>query len=261
MIIGDNKDMLTVQPNLVHTYNRLPAFGQKGTDNEYFADYEIIDTGNNDSYDLIQEEQNAKKELDLWNQTKQNLDSIAKTTESVPALNKGMKIFSGLISVAIGWGGLRWGTAGTLKILSDIGKTRLARLVKSTTSSAYTYSKGLLSSGKNYVKNHSWYLSVANAMSGTKESFLKTTVGQKLVSLNAAVKNNPVYNAIISTKDNTVTYMKKLNPKRIFVETMGAAGGGTALVNVVGGKPVDGANHDIQPSDNGYIIDGQEEVA
>ena len=249
--------MLTIQPNLVSSYGKAPAFGKYAPDGEYVDFRETPDSYEGGYFDLGKEELDAKKELSLWKQTKHNIDTLTQSTESVPAINKGMKIFSGLISVAIGWGGLRWGTAGTLKVLSDIGKTKLAQSVKTSTGSAYTYTKGLLSNGKNYVKNHNWYRSIANAMSGAKESFLETKVGETLTGWKDSVKASSVYKHTVSAKDNTVAYVKKLNPKRIFIETMGVAGGGTALVNVLGGKPVDGVRQEVEKTDDGYTIDGQ----
>ena len=249
--------MLTIQPNLVNNYGNVPAFGKRTKDDEYI-DYAVVsDSYNKDYFDLDKEEQDAEKELSLWKQTKHNIDTLTQSTESVPALNKGMKIFSGLISVAIGWGGLRWGTAGTLKVLSDIGKTKLAQSVKTSTGSAYTYTKGWLSSGKNYVKNHNWYRSIANALSGAKESFLNTKIGETLTGWKNSVKASSVYNHAVNAKDSTTAYVKKLNPKRIFIETMGVAGGGTALVNVLGGKPVDGVRQNVEKIDDGYTVDEQ----
>lgn len=227
--------MLTIQPNLVNSYGKTPAFGRHEKHAEEYVDYvDVTDINPEDNF----ENSETKQELDLLKQTKQNIDELAQTTKSVPVVNKVLKAFSGLIAVAIGWCGLRWGAEGTLEAIAKINKTKMAKSIKRNGNSAYTTIKGWMTSGKGYIKDCGWYKSIANTMSGAKESFLNTTVGETLVGWKNTVKANPVYNRIVKTKNNTVAKVRKLNPKNAFVETMGVAGGGTATVEVLGGKPV-----------------------
>ena len=250
--------MLTIQPNLTNVYCKDPAF--KGSQDGDYVDYtEIFDTDDGvDTFDIQREKDESKKELDLWQQTKQNLDSISHTTESVPVLNKGMKVFSGLISVAIGWGGLRWGTVGTLEVMSKLGKSRLAQAVKGYASAGYEEITGLAKKGLKYIKGTSLYTSALNKLDNWKRAALDTRVGRTLTDWKKAVTTNSVYTGAVGMKDNAVAYVKKLNPKRVFIETMGVAGGGTAAVNLMGGKTIDGARQDVRIDEDGnYIVDGR----
>lgn len=270
--------MLSIQPNLVNSYSKTQSFGNsliKAADIEDVDFEEIFDDESDsfvsnedvefdymedsDSYfDYDKEKTEIKKDLDLWKQAKQNIDSIAKTTESVtesvPAVKTGMKIFSGLISIAIGWGGLRWGSVGTLEVLSKLGETGLAKAFKGYGSSTME----LLGKGKNAVTNSGWYKSVGSTLDGWKVSFLKTSVGSTLSGWKNSITSNSKYISMVNAKNNAVDSIKNLNPKRIFVETMGVAGGGTAAINTLGGKSVDGVKHNVERDEDGqYSIDGR----
>lgn len=253
--------MLTIQPNLVNNYSKAPAF--HGLNDEEYVDYtEIFDDSElsrqSDVFDIEQEKGEAKKELDLWKQTKQNIDSLAQTTESVPVLNKGMKVFSGLISIAIGWGGLRWGTVGTLEVMSKLGKSKLVQAMKGYSEAGYEGVSNLAKKGKRYVKGRQWYVSAGNTIEGWKQSFLNTSVGSALSKWKRAITTNSLYVKAGEMKQDSVNYVKKLNPKRVFIETMGVAGGGTAAINTLGGKSVDGVKQNVEQNENGdYLINGR----
>lgn len=252
--------MLTVQPKLTSQINSqsfTSRFGDKGNV-DYVMPADSYYPGIDD-FDIDFEKEQSRQELDLWEQTKHNLDSIAKTTEQVPVLKTGTKIMSGLISVAIGWGGLRWGTVGTLEVLSKIGKTRLAKAVKGYASTAQEYAADLFGRGKTFVKDTNFYKSAVNKLTDMKQAVLDTKAGQKYSDIKSTVKGNKYYQKAVGYKNDGVAYIKNLNPKRVFVETMGVAGGGTAAVNTLGGKTIDGSRHIVEPDDNGgYIVDGRE---
>ncbi len=255
--------MLKIQPNLTNSYNKQfsPAFGRYPDKSEYVDYTEIYEdeytSPAEDGFNLEQEKADTKKELDLWKQTKQNLDSIAHTTESVPGFKTGTKILSGLISIAIGWGGLRWGTVGTLEVLSKIGKTDAAKYIKTH---ATDMGKGISKkyhSAKDYLAERSWVKSFKKKLSDWKSSFLESSVGKTLSSWKKSVKENIVYEKSVKFKDNTKAKIKKLNPKRVFVETMGVAGGGTAAVNTIGANTIDGNKYNVEQDEQGrYYIDG-----
>lgn len=268
--------MLTIHPNLVNSYSKTPAFGRHidNLDGEYVDYDEVFDDENLDlpseedsfemseqdgaDFNIVQEKAEAKKELDLWNQAKQNIDSIAKTTESVPVINKSTKILSGLISVAIGWGGLRWGSAGTLEVASKLGKTRLVSAIKGYSSAGAEAVSGSFTKAKKYLTGRNWYKSVEATIDGWKLSFLDTGLGRTLSGWKTAVTTNPLYTGVVGAKNNAVTYVKSLNPKRVFVETMGVAGGGTAAVEMLGGKSVDGAKQNVEVDEKGnYLVNGK----
>ena len=260
--------MLTIQPNLVNSYSKTPAF--RGNIDDEYVDYtEVFDDSSSslaemsdyDSFDLEKEKGETKKELDLWKQTKQNIDSLTQTTESVPVLNKGMKVFSGLISVAIGWGGLRWGTVGTLEVMSKLGKSKLVQALKGYGEAGYEGVSNLAKKGKNYVKGSNWYSSAERTVDGWKQAFKNTKVGRTLIGLENAVTSNTIYRKAAEMKHDTVAYVKKLNPKRLFIETMGVAGGGTAAINTLGGKSVDGVKQNVEQNKKGdYLINGRKVV-
>lgn len=265
--------MLTIQPNLVNGYSKIPAFGHQSAD-EYVDYTELLnDTesdlytpedsfglayDDNDDFDINQEKEEAKKELDLWEQAKQNIDSIAKTTESVPVINKSTKIVSGLINVAIGWGGLRWGSAGTLEVVSKLAESRLARAVKGYTSAGTEAISRRLANSKKYLTGRNWYRSAEATVDGWKLSFLDTSVGRTLTGWKNAITTNSIYTKVVGAKNDTVSYVKNLNPKRVFVEAMGVAGGGTAAVNTLGGKSVDGVKQNVEVDEHGnYLVNGR----
>ncbi len=258
--------MLTIQPNISSSYAKNPSFGYGSGmfDDAEYVDYEeIFDDPRKASvksshFDIDKEREKAGRELDLWEETKQNIDSIARTTESVPVLNNGMKIFSSLISIAVGWGGLRWGTYGTLKVMSDIAKTAPAKCVKNLSKDFYTSASNLFQKGKTFMEKQSWVVSMKNKAANLKKDFLESSVGTKYTSIKDTVKNSSIYRRSLNGIDDAVDYMKKINPKRIFVETMGVAGGGTAAINTLGAQTIDGNRHDIrQINDDVYIVDGR----
>lgn len=257
--------MLTIQPNMFNSYSKIPTFGKHFEDAEYtdFEEYtespdSMTSISKADEFDISTEKQKAKTELDLWEQTKDNLDSIAKTTESVPALRKGTQVLSGLISVAIGWGGLRWGTVGTLEVLSKIGKTSLVKGIKKYMGEVGTWFSNSYKASKKYFANTDLYKNTAKKLGNWKKAALDTSVGRKYTDIKDAVVNNSFYQKAVEKKNNAVDYIKNLNPRRVFVETMGVAGGGTAAINTIGGKAVDGSKHNVeQDIDGNFYIDGR----
>ncbi len=265
--------MLTIQPGLTHNYNRVQAF--KGSsdfqkcaqdvdfeevydsaEQPYFRDDDPVD-----SFDIEQEKYSTKKELDLWRQTKANVDSIAKQADMVPGVKTGTKILSGLTAVAIGWGGLRWGTVGTLEVLSKIGSTDFMKSIGKNLSSGRKYvSKKMADFGK-YISGKNFYKSASKKIAGWEEAFQGSSVGKTLTGWKKAVQKNSIFQGAVALKDNTVKYFKNLNYKRVFVETMGVAGGGTAAVNVLGGKAIDGSKQQVDvDKDGNFFVNGKEKV-
>lgn len=258
--------MLTIQPNISNSYAKNPSFGYGSgmfDDAEYVDFEEIFDDPRQASvksrhFDIDKEREKAGRELDLWEETKQNIDSIARTTESVPVLNNGMKIFSSLISIAVGWGGLRWGTYGTLKVMNDISKTAPARCIKNLSKDFYTSASDVFGKGKTIMNKQGWVIDLKLKAANMKKSFLESSVGTKYTDIKNAIKDNFIYKRSASAISDAVDYAKNINPKRVFVETMGVAGGGTAAINTLGGHTIDGNRHDIQQvNDDVYIIDGR----
>ena len=257
--------MLTIQPKISDNYGKAPNFGNHSFDSEY-ADFEEVatlpedtsDSFHSERFDIDAEKTRAKHELDLWEQTKDNLDSIAKTTEAVPVLRKGTQVLSGLISVAIGWGGLRWGTVGTLEVLSKIGKTDLVKGIKKYSGKGWDFVKDAFKSSRKYISNRSWFKSIERKAGEWKHSALESSVGRKYTEIKDSITSNSLFIKATEKKNNAVAYVKNLNPKRVFVETMGVAGGGTAAVNTIGGKAVDGSRHNVeQDSDGNFYVDGR----
>lgn len=256
--------MLTIQPNLVSSYSKVPAFGRT-IDDEYIDYTEVLDNENEDSFELAEDNSDEKfniddereelaKDLDLWKQTKHNIDSIAKTTEAVPGVKTGMKVFSGLISVAIGWGGLRWGATGTLEAFSKLAESRLGKAVSGYGEAGIKQ----LGKAKRAITGSGIYNTVETKASKMKEDFIGTSFGTKLKNWKDAITSNSLYIKTVNAKNSTVGYVKKLNPKRIFVETMGLAGGGTAAINTLGGKSVDGVKQNVEvDKDGNYTVNGR----
>lgn len=235
--------MLTIQPNFSTLNCKKPIF-TANSDN----DSQLVDEVFRDDFNIKEEKEAAKQELELWEGTKRNIEQIAKTTESVPALKKGADILSGLTGVAIGWGGLRWGTVGTLEVLSKTAATTLGKRIKSLGTFAKTQSKNL----KTWVSNLSVSKSIANKFSSLKTSFLETSFGGKCSAIKTAVVENSAYKS-------TVKWFKSLNPKRVFVETMGVAGGGTAALETIGVHAIDGSTNEVKKDEKGnYSINGRQ---
>jgi len=258
--------MLTIQPNFTNSYSKAPSFGRQFTDGEYVDYEEVFDTPNASlgsaksiDFDIDYEKRKTKNELDLWQQTKSNIDSIAKTTESVPALRTGTKVLSGLISVAIGWGGLRWGTVGTLEVLSKINKSSFITGLKSYMNRGGVAISNVYKDAAKYIKAKDWYKSAAGKVADMEKSALNSSAGQKYTEIKNSIKSSTMYEKAIKMKDDTVAYARKLNPKRIFVETMGIAGGGTAAVNTIAaGKAVDGNKYEVGRDEYGnFTINGR----
>ena len=260
--------MLSIQPNFtVNNHTKQTTFGNGRYNSGRFDDAEYVDfvevdnSGNplrNNNFDIDYERAKAAQELDLWQETKYNVESLARTTESVPVLNKGMKIFSGLISIAVGWGGLRWGTVGTLKVLNDIGKSTAAKYVRNIGKDISGTTSSIYNSAKNSIKKQDWVKSLIRAYNTRKQAAIASPNGQRLIAFKESIKNNSLYIKAAKLKNSAVEYCKNLNPKRIFVETMGVAGGGTAAVNTIGGRAIDGNRHDIQQVDDDvFIVDGR----
>lgn len=261
--------MLTIQPGLVNNFSRNQAFGnsnlQRYAEDVDFVDYEDVtdfsDDSSYDSYnfDINKAKEETKKEYDLWKQTKENVDAIAKTTESVPGVKTGTKILSGLTAVAIGWGGLRWGTVGTLEVLSKMGKSDAAQAVKGFAENSGKWISKQADSLKKYAQRTDVYKSAAKRISGWEKSFADSSVGKTLDGWKKAINDNSAYKAVVKAKDNTVDYLRKVNYKRVFVEGMGVAGGGTAAVNVLGGKTIDGRKQNVEVDNDGkYYVNGRE---
>lgn len=255
--------MLTIQPNLVNSYNKVPTFGNYRELPEVIdldeSDFEEIPYEEGDSCDFSKEKAEAKKELDIWKQTKANVDTLAKTTESVPGVRTGTKILSGITAVAIGWGGLRWGSVGTLEVCSKMLNSKLGKATKQSLESAGTYIAKKYDDFGTFLKDTKIYKCADKKVSNWKESFAKTTVGKTLADWKQAVKDNAAYKKVAKFKDDTVDYFKNLNYKRVFVEGMGVAGGGAAAINVLGGKTIDGRRQNVQSDENGnYYVNGRQ---
>ncbi len=261
--------MLTIHPNFTNNVSRTPAFGRSDLQ-KYAEDVDYMNFDNNDDYyegdikhrknyfDINEEKAEAKKELDLWEQTKANVDQIAQKTDMVPGLKTGTKVLSGLTAVAIGWGGLRWGTVGTLEVLSKIGKTDFMQSIGRGLNTSRKYVSKKYSDLGSYISGRKWYQSAGERIKGWEKSFLDTPVGRTLTGWKNAVKENSLYQNTLNFKDKTVDYFKNLNYKRVFVETMGVAGGGTAAVNVLSNKTVDGSKQNVDVDKNGnYRVDGK----
>ena len=261
--------MLTIQPNLTSGRSNTLNFGNglynsgMFDDAEYVDFEEVIDTPQgrftkSKNFDIDLERQKAADELDLWQETKQNLNTIARTTESVPVLNKGMKIASGLISIAVGWGGLRWGTVGTLKVLSDLNKSTGIRYIKNLSKDFGSSISKVYNNSKNYIAKTDWAKNIEKEFGTYKKSFAESSVGTTLTGWKTAIQKSSLYKKTTDAKDVVVNYCKTLNPKRIFFFFLGVAGGGTAAVNTIGGKTIDGNRHDIrQIDDDVYVIDNR----
>ena len=263
--------MLTIQPGLVNNYSRNLAFGSRNlqhyAEDVDYVDYEDVTDSydgsnyNHYDFDIEREKEETKKELDLWKQTKANVDAIAKSTENVPGVKTGTKILSGLTAVAIGWGGLRWGTAGTLEVLSKMGKSDAAQAVKGFAEKSGKWISKQAGSLKKYAQGTDVYKSAANRISGWEKAFAESSVGKTLDGWKKAVNDNSAYKAVIKAKDNTVDYLRKVNYKRVFVEGMGVAGGGTAAVNVLGGKTIDGRKQNVEVDKDGkYFVNDREYI-
>ena len=260
--------MLTVQSAHINNYNKSASFGNgmyhSGMfDDAEYVDYEeVSDSGSSykkaDYFDIAKEREKAAQELDLWEETKHNLDSIARTTESVPVLNKGMKIFSGLISIAVGWGGLRWGTVGTLEVLNKMGQSTAVKYVRNIGRDIGGSLSTFYNRSRNYLDSTDLVRSLRSSYNAKKLEFNSSDLGIKLSNLKKAIKENSLYTKAVEIKNDTLDYCRKLNPKRIFVESMGIAGGGTAAVNTMGANAIDGNSHDIEQIDNDvFIVDGR----
>lgn len=251
--------MLTIQPGLVNHTNRVPAFG-RGELQRYAEDVdydEIIDTSE-DTFDYENEKHNAKRELALWEQTKANVDSLTKAADNVPVVKSGTKILSGLTAIAIGWGGLRWGSFGTLEVLSKMMKTNAAKSVKTFAENSGKFVSEKFESLKKFVTGTEVYKSAAKKVEDLHNAFLGTSFGKKYTDLKTAITNNSLYKGTIDLTNRTGKAIKDANYKRIFVETMGIAGGGTAAINVLGGKAIDGTKHNVEMDEDGnYLIDGE----
>ena len=249
--------MLTIQPGLSKSYNRIQPFGGRSDFQSQAQDVDFEESF--DYYDIDREKEDAKKELDLWKQTKNSVDSLAKQADMVPGVKTGTKILSGLTAVAIGWGGLRWGTVGTLEVLSKLGETSLVKSIGGKLNDSRKFVAKKASDFGKYVSERNWYKNTGAKMGEWKSSFLQTTVGAKLNSLSNAVKDSSAFHKTIDAKSSVVKYFKDLNYKRVFVETMGVAGGGTAAVNLLGGKTIDGNKQNVEKNIDGkYFVDGRE---
>lgn len=263
--------MLTIHPGLASNVNRVPAFGRSSVVDDYednipYVDYEDVTDSydnfvreDNRDFDIDKAKSDTKKELDLWKQTKANVDSIAKQADMVPGVKTGTKILSGLTAIAIGWGGLRWGTVGTLEVLSKIGQTDLMKAVGKGLSNSRKFVAKKASDLGTYVSGRNWYKAASKKVDGLENSFFESSVGKTLSGWKTAVTSNGIYKDAVKYKDKTVDYFKNLNYKRVFVETMGVAGGGTAAVNVLGGKTIDGRRQNVEVDENGrYFVNGRE---
>ncbi len=255
--------MLTIQPGLAHNTNRNLAFGrselQRYAEDADYVDYEEInDSFPSDSFNYENEKREAKQELDLWKQTKANIDSITKATDSVPIVKKGTTVLSGLTMVAIGWGGLRWGSIGTLEVLAKIMKTDAAKSVKGFITNSGEFISKKFGSLKKFISETDTYKAAERKAGDLNSSFLKSSLGKKYTQIKTAITSHPVYKDTINFKNRAVNYIKDINYNRVFVETMGVAGGGTAAVNALGGKAIDGTKQNVEIDEEGnYRVDGE----
>ncbi len=260
--------MLMINPNFSNSFNRTPAFGksdfQRYAEDIDYTDYDDVP----DSYercsetrkhcfDIESEKAEARQELDLWEQAKANVEAITKTTEMVPAIKTGTKILTGLTTIAIGWGGLRWGTVGTLELLSKIGKSKAAKTVSGKAAEAGNFLEGKYGSLKTRVVDSNLYKKSSDKLQNWKTAFLNSGTGELLTECKDLVKNNSVYQKILNSKNSVVNYVKNMNGKRVFVETMGIAGGANATVNLLSGKTIDGVRNNVEVDKNGnYTVNG-----
>lgn len=222
--------MLTIQPNFSSLNCKKPTFRASSEQKE-----EISETLFKDDFNLDDEMKATKVERDLWEGTKKNFQEIAQKTESIPAVKKGMDVLSDLSTIAIGWGGLRWSTVGTLEVLSKAGKSNLGQKVKGVGKFIKTQAKNL----KTWVTELPISKAVANKITPIKNSFIETALGRKCKAV--------------------VDWFKSLNPKRVFVETMGVAGGGTAALETLGVHTVDGTSNKVETDDKGnYSVNGKQ---
>lgn len=251
--------MLTIQPGMVNNLNRGPAFGRgelqryaEDVDFEEINDYPYQNSYN--SFDYDKEIKDAKDEMDLWEGTRANLESIAESAKSVPVVNKGLNIFDKAIKIAIGWCGLRWGAAGTLKALSEAASSQAGKAVAKRAGNVGTF----IAEKFTALKELSLYKSSAKKVNNLKHSFFDTRFGKAITKAKNAVTDNSIFHKSIELKNKTVSFFKNINYKRVTVEGMGVAGGGTAAVNVFGGKPVDGARQNVEVDTEGnYYINGR----
>jgi len=241
--------MLTIQPNLLNSHKQQ-SFARRLSDVGYTPYEDVTDTDNG-GYNPALVESDARKDMEAWKQSQRDLETLQEKTASVPVLNKGINFLSGLIPVAIGWGGLRWGAAGTLKVLERLGQTKLVQSVKGFAKKGTGFVGKLFQKGKTFFKGSKLYEKAGTKFAQMKGSALETKAGKKLSTLWNNLKGKNIVAKLADWKTKFVDWAKKLNPKQIFVETMGVAGGATAAVQQLGGKPVDGVNQVV--SDDGYV--------
>lgn len=264
--------MLTIQPGLANSFNQIPAFGRCKTQ-RYAEDVDCFDYEYNDkmtsserlkrdNFDIEEEKADAKRELDLWKETQANVNSISKTTDMVPGLKTGTKILGGLTAIAVGWGGLRWGTVGTLEVLSKIGKTKGYKAVKNYAKETGTWISEQFSALQTAVAETQFYKAITGKINKWQDAFENSSTGKTLSRWEEAINKNPFFKKAVTFKDKTVEYFKNLNYKRVVVEGMGIAGGGAAVVNLLSRKPVDGCKENVDVAKDGskYYVNGREMI-
>lgn len=241
--------MLTIQPNLLNSHKQQ-SFARRLSDVEYTSYVDVTDTDNG-GYNPALVESDARKDMEAWKQSQHDLATLQEKTENVPVLNKAVKILSGMSAIVIPWVGLRWGAAGTLKVLERLGQTKLVQSVKGFAKKGIGFVGKLFQKSKNFFKGSKLYEKAGTKFAQMKGRALDTKAGKKLSSLWNNLKGKNIVTKLANLKTKFVDWAKKLNPKQIFVETMGVAGGATAAVQQLGGKPVDGVNQVV--SDDGYV--------
>ena len=241
--------MLTIQSNLLNSHKQQ-SFARRLQD-EGFTSYEVVTDTDKGGYDPALVELEAQNDMEAWERSRHELETLQEKTKDVQVLNKSINFLSGLIPVAIGWGGLRWGAAGTLKVLERLGQTKLVQSVKGFAKKGTGFVGKLFQKGKTFFKGSKLYKKAGAKFAQMKGSALDTKAGKKLSSLWNNLKGKKLVAKLADWKTKFVDWAKKLNPKQIFVETMGVAGGATAAVKQLGGEPVDGAKQVV--SCDGYV--------
>ena len=159
-----------------------------------------------------------------------SVKDLADSAKDVPIIQKSTSLFSKFLNVAIGWAGLRWGTYGTFKVLSKMGKLKPAMAVT------------------DFVKKHG--KSVVDFVKGNKISL---ALGEKMAQIKSTtfvtnMTGTKFYEKMASVMGSVKGFIKKINPKQVVAETMGVAGGATAAINQFGSN---------NPSDGTMSLEGE----
>lgn len=250
--------MLSIHQQQPVIRNQYQNFGNRFGEDSGFADYEEVASSAGRNYYDDEDFHSSKDTLDAWKTTKKNLDELATTAESVPIVKTGTKCLSALTSIAIGWAGLRWGATRVLGLVADAANSAVVKGAKKYSAQALNSLKGLKESGVAKLKQTRLYETAELKVSGWADSIAETKFGKFLTETKKSVADSKFAKGFVNAKNSVINFFKNLNYKKGFVETMGIAGGGTAAVNVLGARPVDGRHHNVERTDDGeYLIDGR----